>query len=358
MQNAQVYDINASQALQAGLAGYLTPSQQLCISIITFINHRCRLIGQMTIEMNVRLSYHDKETACLNIFNEMGEVYHGCTPENHPIIIKSNEEFKTACTLLAICRLRYPKIIILTFELMNNHLHIVAAGDQDAILMMFAEYKTLLEKYFFYKEDSGIELNEFKLKLHKITDLENLRNVIAYVNRNGSVVDENHSPYSYLWGANRFYFNTEAAERHNTPQRFLRVKECRALTHSRKYDGIGAVPLVDGYASPLHFCDISTGEKIFRDARHYFYKISKNIESYEEIARMIGENIFYTDNDMFQIACTISRKEHNCSSPHLLSRDGKIKLAKILHYDYNATLKQVQRMLKIDVMTLKSLFGE
>ena len=73
---------------------------------------------------------------------------------------------------------------------------------------------------------------------------------------------------------------------------------------------------------------------------------------------MIGENLFYTDNDMFQIACIISRKEHNCSSPHLLSRDGKIKLAKILHYDYNATLKQVQRMLKIDVMTLKSLFGE
>ena len=52
----------------------------------------------MTIEMNARLSYHDKETVCLNIFNEMGEVYHGCTPENHPIIIKNKEEFKTAFT--------------------------------------------------------------------------------------------------------------------------------------------------------------------------------------------------------------------------------------------------------------------
>lgn len=170
-------------------------------------------------------------------------------------------------------------------------------------------------------------------------------------------MNENHSPYSYPWGANRFYFNPESVARHQSPEKFLRIKECRTITHSRKYDGIGPIPLVDGYASPLHFCDISTGERAFRDARHYFYKISKNIESYEEIARMIGENIFYTDNDIFQLVCSMSLNEYNCRSPHLLPRDGKIKLAKILYYDYNATMKQIQRMLKIDQMTLKSLFG-
>ena len=121
--------------------------------------------------MNARLSYHDKEAACQNIFNNLNEVYHGCTPENHPIIIKDNDEFRTACTLLAICRHKYPNIVLLAFELMNNHLHLVAAGSQDDILLMFDEYRTLLEKCIL-NHSSSIKLNEFNLKLHRIHDLE------------------------------------------------------------------------------------------------------------------------------------------------------------------------------------------
>ena len=307
--------------------------------------------------MTTRLSYQDKEALCRKLFNELEEVYHGCTAENHPIIFHNDEDFKTAITLLAVCKHKHTSVIIITFEIMNNHLHLVVAGRRKEIELMFDDYKGLLQKHLSPKKE-GVHLNDFNLKLHKIQDLENLRNVIAYVNRNGSVIDDRYSPYSYPWGANRFYFNQEATKRHLASPKLITVKERRELTHSRKYDHDKLVVLIDDYASPLHFCDIRIGENLFRDCRHYFYKVSRSIECYEEIAHLIGENIFYTDEDIFQIACNLSQKQYNLKSPYMLPQDAKIKFAKVLRYDYNANLKQIQRMLKIDQGTLKALFGE
>lgn len=312
--------------------------------------------GKISIEMKTRLSFREKEAVCQQKFSNLKNIYHACTPENHPVIFITEEDFKTAITLLGICLHRYGQLRLLTFELMSNHLHLVIIGEKSDISDMFEEYKALLHKCIL-NDRSRSQLKDFSLKLHEINDLENLRNVIAYVNRNGSVIDENHSPFSYPWGANRFYFNPEAICRHMTQKRQLRVLECRTITRSRKYDDVGSLFSVDGCLSPVSFCEITKGEEFFRDARQYFFKISRNIESYEQIARIIGENIYYSDSDLFQIACRLSQNEFNCRLPHMLAKDAKIKLAKTLHYEYNAGIKQVQRMLKIDMYTLKAIFG-
>mgnify|MGYP003427276392 CR=1 FL=1 len=80
---------------------------------------------------------------------------------------------------------------------------------------------------------------------------------------------------------------------------------------------------------------------------------------FREICKVLPEEsyIYYSDSDLFQIACRLSQNEFNCRLPHMLAKDAKIKLAKTLHYEYNAGIKQVQRMLKIDMYTLKAIFG-
>lgn len=306
--------------------------------------------------MNIRLSFHEKEAVCQNKFNEIRNVYHACTPENHPVILTTDQDFKTAMTLLGICIHKYKMLKLLTFELMSNHLHLVIVGNEEDIRDMFEDFKKLLHKCIL-NDYTCTQLINFKLTLHTVNDLENLRNVIAYVNRNGSVIDENHTPFSYIWGANRFYFNPEAVSRHQMQKRQLRVLECRTISRSRKYDDVGNLFFVDDYLSPISFCYITEGEQLFRDARQYFFKISRNIEGYEQIARLIGENLFYSDSDLFQIACSLSQKGFGCRTPHLLAKEDKIKLAKTLYHEYNAGLKQIQRMLKIDQYTLKAIFG-
>ena len=66
---------------------------------------------------------------------------------------------------------------------------------------------------------------------------------------------------------------------------------------------------------------------MFRDARHYFTKVSRHIESYDEIAKLIGEQIYYTDDDLFSIACALSLQKFNCRIPSQLSGKEKINLA-------------------------------
>lgn len=306
--------------------------------------------------MNSRAVFYDREVLCQRHFEKLGKVYHLCTPENHPIIFRDTEEFARGMSLLAFAQRAVRKVNIITFELMNNHLHIIAAGFVPDIESLFESYVTLLRRCLYLNGDT-LDLSGFQMHLHEITSLENLRNAIAYANRNGAVVDRNVCPYTYPWGANKYYFNPEAKARYEFQKRKSTLRDRREVTRSHKYDSVENLFLLDGYVSPMSFCQISDGEHIFRDARHYFTKVSRHIESYDEIARMIGEQIYYTDDDLFSIACTLSFQKFNCRIPSQLKGHDKIELAKILNRDYNAGVKQLQRMLKIEQSLLISIFG-
>jgi hypothetical protein len=184
-----------------------------------------------------------------------------------------------------------------------------------------------------------------------------MRNAIAYVNRNGSVVDRHVCPYSYPWGANKYFFNPEAKRRYEEQRRKITTREKREMAQSHKFDNSDRLYILDGYICPLSFCAISDGENLFRDTRHYFSKISRHIESYDEIAKLIGEQIYYTDDDLFSVLCTLSQKHYNCKIPSQLKSEEKVAMAKLLHKEYNANVKQLQRMLKIDAAVLTALFG-
>ena len=85
---------------------------------------------------------------------------------------------------------------------------------------------------------------------------------------------------------------------------------------------------------------------MFRDAHNYFFKISKNIENYRDIAVLIGEQLYYSDDDLFSVVCKISDEQYKVKNPSQLPKSDKLELAKKMHYDYNAGIKQISRMLK------------
>ena len=306
--------------------------------------------------MNCRANFYDIENLCQHYFNKYDEVYHLCTPENHPIIFHNSEEFKIGMSILGLVASYNKDVKIITFELMNNHAHIIATGTIESITNLFNGYKKLLTKCLNHNEHAP-DLDKFNMHLHRINSLENMRNAIAYVNRNGSVVDRHVCPYSYPWGANKYFFNPEAKRRYEEQRRKITTREKREMAQSHKFDNSDRLYILDGYICPLSFCAISDGENLFRDTRPYFSKISRHIESYDEIAKLIGEQIYYTDDDLFSVLCTLSHKQYNCKIPSQLKREEKITMAKLLHKEYNANVKQLQRMLKIDIAVLTALFG-
>jgi len=299
--------------------------------------------------------YYDKEDLCHRRFENNVAYYHLNTPENHPLIFFEDVDFKAGMSLIGICSRMFPNVKIYTFELMDNHLHIIAGGPLEDILAMFEQFKTFLLRYL---KGRGLncDLSCFNANISKIEDLDYLRNAIAYVNRNGAVVNPDESPYSYRWGANNLFFNGEAKSRHREMNRPLKQITIQAITHSRKCDQIDNLTTIDDYVTPMSFCHIEEAEGFFRDARHYFYSIAKNVEGYKEIASLTGETIFYTDQDIHQLLYTICKNEYNCESVDILPPDAKRALAKRLHYDYHCNNKQIQRILKLSQFAVDQLF--
>ena len=130
------------------------------------------------------------------------------------------------------------------------------------------------------------------------------------------------------------------------------------MFHSNQADSLTGVFILDGYVSPLCFCDIKKAEGLFRNAQHYFSKIAKSIESSSKIAKMIGESFYYLDSELYSIIAQICTKEYGCKSPSLIPAQAKVVVAKKMRFEYNASVKQISRILKIDIKQVKTLFPE
>ena len=280
----------------------------------------------------------------------MGECWHLWTPEDFGIIFPDANAFKLGMNIFGVCAALFPDVTVITFELMTNHLHITAAGQESRIRALFNMIKASLSKVL------HLDLSGWDCRLRRVVDLGDARNVVSYTNRNGFLADREESPFSYPWGANRFYFNREAKSRFQETGKSFSFNERRAAICSHKADGVTWLKTTDGYVSPMSFCAIVQGEALFRNASHYFYEISRNIESQRKLAAEIGERIFYTDNELFSIVVRMCKESYGETKPSLISAEAKVELAKKLHYDYNAGNKQIQRMLKMDIRNVDALF--
>lgn len=292
-----------------------------------------------------------KEEECELNFRKAGNLFNANTPEKHPIVFSTVEDFKAGMSILAVCARMYPDIKIYAFQLMSNHIHFVLGGLEQRIQAFFAYFVGRLEKYFGMR----VDFKDFKLKLFPITDLAYFRNAIVYVNRNGSVVNNNVTPFSYPWGSSPYFFQPFVVRYSEIAGDSIGVARLRELMHTRSCDKLKDLKVLDGYVSPLEFCEISTAERFFHDAKQYFYLISRKVEAYSDVAKSIGEAFFYNDNDLYVAAIRIARENYGTNDLRTLPSSAKVELARRLHLDYNASAKQLQRLLSVEAELLAAI---
>lgn len=302
-----------------------------------------------------REEFGAKESLCEKVFTEIGECYHLWTPENFEIIFTSEEDFKQGMSIVGISAKLFPDVSILTYELMSNHFHFTCAGSLGRILQMFDTVKKMLRK-FADTRGRTIDWNGFVARTRLLESLADVRNVIIYVNRNGYVVSDRHTPYTYPWGANRYYFNPDACKLARENSEMMHIRELRSVSHGRYADGVKGLFKDDGCALPLSFCDVEKGEMLFRDAVHYFRMTTKNVELNAAIAKEIGENMYYIDDELFEIISKKCRLKYGEAIPSRLNPMEKTEVARMMRYEYNASSKQIMRILKLSPEILQS-FG-
>lgn len=290
-------------------------------------------------------------------YDDLGPIWHLCTPgEFVGVIFKDRDDYVFGMNLVALCAANFsPQLKILTFQIMSNHLHIVIECEEVVIGEFFAFLKKRLQRYLANSGYLG-SLSGFVPNYFRINESRYLQNVIVYVNRNGYLVDRQSTPLTYEWGANRFFFNKFTHNELVVKVGQLSLDKRRAMFKSRNFEIPADYIVTQGYISPLSYCHITLAESFFKDANHYFHLSSRQIESYSSIAKELGDKVTYTDYEIYSAIMSLCIRRYEVKNPSLLDKDAKIEVAKIMHFDYNASNKQIKRVLRLDESVIESLF--
>lgn len=299
-------------------------------------------------------SFYEYERECNLRFSENGPYWHICSPENFPVIFYNDVDFKQGVNRLALAASGF-LVRIIAFELMNNHVHLILAGQEQDCVGLFECYKSLLARYASLT-DNKVPFNAFLPNVIPITDVRMLRNEIAYVHRNCIVPDPDRSPFSYLWGTGYIYFNELIYLYPLTDYGKLTVREVKAMLRSRPVDVPDHYKVFNGMISPLSFCSIDEGQMYFRNAMAYMLAMFNDYESYSRIAKRDNESAVVSYDEFFYAACSVCKSEFGTSTPGKLSAEDKLRLAKRMHDDFHATNAQLNRVLGIDRAVLNEMF--
>lgn len=290
------------------------------------------------------------------IFEKSGPFWHLYTDgRKMEDFLVSEEDFKSAMTALAVAAVLYPRVRIITFELMGNHIHLILKGDADSCLEFFNNFKRRLRRVLL-SSGKVIDWETFCAEILPVDSLSALRNEIIYVNRNGFVVHSKYTPFSYPWGGGCAYFTPVF---HLLPAKSITeigFNKSRELTRFREIKLLEGLKFIGDMVYIPSFCRIDIGESMFRDARSYFHSLTRNAEAFSQIAERLKDTIFLTDDELYVTAVRYAENTFQNKQLALLSPDQKIRLAKELHFKYNASNQQIRRILKLDISILNELF--
>lgn len=305
-------------------------------------------------------NFSEKENLCSFLYNdalrEYGSFWHVCTPGTKQEAYNlTPEDYKFSINNLAISAYE-ANITIITDAHMENHLHSMAGGSKDQCIMMMSHYIDRLKRY---NSKLGRSIDFSGIEEYKTIFVEGLgmmRNELAYINRNGYVDNPIFLPYSYPCGGGCLYFNPYAQRKTGVPYPDLPYREKRLLSLSRVKDLPGYFMVEDGLILPVSYVNYRLGESLFRDAHHYFYAITSNVEAYSAEAKALGDSIVLTRDEMFRVAKMISKRDYNVDAPSLLPPKAKTEVARILHSDYNSSNAQIRMILKMAAEDVDMLF--
>ncbi|MBE6250641.1 MAG: hypothetical protein E7111_03200 [Bacteroidales bacterium] len=301
-------------------------------------------------------SFTEKERECEMAFDKSGPFWHLYTDGRIMTdFLCCEEDFKIAMTALAVTAILSTKVLIITFELMSNHLHLIMSGDSEDCMEFFSSFKTRLRKVLL-SLGRIIDWDPFCAEILPIETLTALRNEIIYVNRNAFVANPQYTPFNYPWGGGTAYFTPCI---HALPARSVKeigFNKSRKLTHFREIKLIEKLEFVGDTAHIPSFCRIDIGEQMFRDARSYFNSLTRNAEAFSQIAERLKDTVFLTDDEMYAAAVKCAKQAFDNQQLATLSPDQKIKLSKELHFKYNASKQQIRRILRLDLTLLNELF--
>lgn len=308
--------------------------------------------------------------------------YHGYSDGGRSeVLFTDNAAFAQALNRLAILVCECD-IILLAYCLMDNHFHLVVYGDGDECERFVKEYARRLGIAF---SSSG---QEIKASLKPLTDDVYLKTAICYVLRNPVIARLPYQPTHYPYSSGFLLFaGKENANPWASPGWKNLLSTCRcqpavdvaavsgeaegafgkvcsyaALSYRDKRMLIGSrkpMPgdwlLAGGFVFPGHYVNYALCERLFGTVRGFQYYMSSCRETDFEQSQGLLERLSIPDREMRVHRDEWIHAMFGKFGVRSLSAQERALLARKIKREYGCSVKQIARLVHLDVEQVKSL---
>jgi hypothetical protein len=287
--------------------------------------------------------------------------FHVCTDGRAvPWIFQDDKDFVAGVNRIAICHLK-TSAKVAAYVLMDNHVHFVLRGTMLQSKAFINLYKKLTGMWISQRYGVRGYLDSLPVEIICIDSEEALLNTIAYLDRNPVMAGYRYMCGEYLWGSARFMFRDPACESELKSSfsqsqwrelSSLSVREQRRLLNTHMLLP-GNWQINDrGMLHPLCFLEISIAESYYKTPLRYMYFLAKKLEGVVENEFRHAQNLFIPDKELRLIVRQISLDLFSVDNVLNLNVNDRLTIARRLRYDYAASLKQISRMVRLEVSAL------
>lgn len=278
--------------------------------------------------------------------------YHVCTDgTNQDWLFKDERDFIVGVNRIAVCSVT-ARVKVYKYVLMDNHAHFVLRGDQFSCKEFINKYKLLTGKWVSKKYGIKSFNADLPAQIIRITSMEYLMEVMAYLDRNVIKAKYPYLPSEYRWGSCGYLFKDRSFSKGQKLSEISLGKQRELFnTHTVLPQDWEVLP--DGMLNPVCFCQIDKVESLFKTPGRYIYFLAKKVESRVEEDMSQGNKTYIMDKDLRSIIETLVYDMIGSTDVKMLNMDARLKLARKLRYEYLSTPKQISRMLGISLEVVK-----
>ena len=280
--------------------------------------------------------------------------YHVCTDGTVlPWMFKDEQDFIAGINRIGICKI-ISGVLVWAYTLMDNHVHFLLNGSLLQCKKFIDRYKFITGMWISRKYNEPQPLKGLPTSIIPLKTDEDIRNTIAYIDRNSIVAGFDGLPYDYPWSSAKLLFRkgnreyTSGYKISDFSKNALRdpLKTRVTLPENWTFDAHGML-------NPSCFTEWEKVEQLFVSPIRHMYYINKKIEGEIDLTLSQGHKTFIPDKDLRPITEKLSTEKFGVSDIRKLPIKSRISLARTLRREYASTPKQIARMVYLDIDTLK-----
>ncbi|MCR4859610.1 MAG: hypothetical protein K5910_02980 [Bacteroidales bacterium] len=273
------------------------------------------------------------------------------------VLFRDRQDFTDAMNRLYLLARKSP-VTILSFCLMDNHIHLILHGILSECNRFVHEYVRQTSLSISRRHGLRKELLTLPVHYQEIDNDFYLKKAICYVHRNPTSANLPYLPTDYPWSSGGLFFRTRgewnSVTAHPDTVESLSGERRRALFRTREALPDGLSVRAD-LILPENFVPVELVESLFRTARAYNYLMGSTREEDIESRGGAISRMSLPDAEMRQHRREISQALFGKVSCRDLDTGQRLRLARELRRRYNSSVKQVARLVGLPVGQVEPL---